>query len=480
MVARGDVSFAQQIAIDRQHNEYDYGGNWGPFDRTVGTDCSGCVDDECDAALNGTKMAWQRAGSTEDWRPPSMGGNANPSNGPFGAVMVNDPSEFPGDAAVLIALHHGPGGGENSHVWCQVDKLKIETHGSDSQFPNGATVLNDGVNFHDDVRDVHTIDSPSQYGANNWWYIRGPITEDGTPVPTGPSPLPGEASATTEPTPATATDTLFADVSEFQSAVDDTYPYKVLSIRVCDGTYQDHNFPQNYAWMRKALDSGQLTFGILYTYVRPSEWASNGQTMMAMIDANGGLHPRCALMLDVESGGNPSGDQSIPINNLYNLLGQYAGGVARVIGYANAYDFSNMWRTKPPGVRVVGAGYGSNPNLPGQVAHQYTDGSGYSADLPQGCPPFGTCDMNSADGLDPDAFALACGIQPVTPDQPTTPSTPGPLMALTDDEQTELLTKVRDVWDQLRIVWPQIDNHTLVDGLAAAGHHLGVPGFAAP
>jgi hypothetical protein len=36
-------------------------------------------------------------------------------------------------------------------------------------------------------------------------------------------------------------DTLFADVSEFQVPVNDSYPYRVLSVRVCDGTYQDHN-----------------------------------------------------------------------------------------------------------------------------------------------------------------------------------------------------------------------------------------------
>jgi hypothetical protein len=49
---------------------------------------------------------------------------------------------------------------------------------------------------------------------------------------------------------------------------------------------------------------------------------------------------------------------------------------------------------------------GSDPDLPGQVAHQYTDGTGFSPNLPQECPPFGNCDMSSADGLTPvDAIA---------------------------------------------------------------------------
>jgi hypothetical protein len=259
---------------------------------------------------------------------------------------------------------------------------------------------------------------------------------------------------------------LFADVSEYQVPVDDSYPYQVLSIRVCDGTYQDHNFAANYGWMRGALDSGRMTFGIVYTYVRPN-WLDNAATVRSMIDAGGGLHPRVALMLDVESGGNPAGDGSSWINALYWNLADYAGSPARIIGYANAFDFFNMWRVRPAGLRVIGAGYGSNPNLPGQVAHQYTDGAGYSPNLPQGAPPFGNCDMNSADGLTPLEFAAACGIT----------TNEGWLMALTDDEQAELLSKVRDIWDQLRgpngAGWPQLGQNnqgqdlTPVDAIAA-------------
>lgn len=261
-------------------------------------------------------------------------------------------------------------------------------------------------------------------------------------------------------------DTLFADVSEFQVPVNDSYPYRVLSIRACDGTYRDHNFAANYAWMRRALDSGRMAFGIVYTYVRPN-WLDNADTVRSMIDAGGGLHPRVALMLDVESGGNPPGDGSRWINALYWNLADYAGSAARIIGYANAYDFSNMWRTRPEDLRVIAAGYGSNPDLPGQVAHQYTDGTGFSPNLPQGCPPFGHCDMNSADGLTPHEFAAACGIT----------GNEGWLMALTDDEQAELLSKVRDIWEQLRgpngAGWPQLGQNsqgqdlTPVDAIAA-------------
>jgi hypothetical protein len=207
----------------------------------------------------------------------------------------------------------------------------------------------------------------------------------------------------------TVADTLFADVSEFQPVVNDSYLYQVLSIRVSDGTYRDHHFAANYAWVRRALDSGKLVFGIVYTYCRPN-WQDNADTVRSTIDANGGLHPRVALMLDVEQGGNPRGDGSDWINRLYGNLADYTGNPARIIGYGNIYDLDSMWRTKPSGIRIIVAAFGANPDYPGKVAHQYTDGTGYGGGLPEGAPPFGNNDMNSADGLDPRQFAAACGI----------------------------------------------------------------------
>jgi len=234
------------------------------------------------------------------------------------------------------------------------------------------------------------------------------------------------------------TDSLFPDVSEFQCAVDDDMPYQILSIRSDDGTYLDQRFAANYAWMLGALRSGRLTCGIVYAYVRPN-WQQTVAAMQQQINNNGGLDPRVILMLDVESGGNPGGDGSSWINSTYWALTDWLGtthldGPRRVIGYANSYDFYNLWQTRPDHLPMIGAGYGSNPNLPGQVAHQYTDGV-YShpykmiahkqagrpplptamASLPLGCPPFGHCDMNSADGLSPQQFAAACGVGSANP-----------------------------------------------------------------
>lgn len=196
-------------------------------------------------------------------------------------------------------------------------------------------------------------------------------------------------------------DVFFADISEFQSCVDDSYPYEVLSIRVCDGTYRDHNFEQNFAWMHSALDSGRLAMGIVYTYVRPGDWPGNAQTALSMVNGAGGMHPRMVWMLDVENGGNPPGDQSGPINSLHDALLPYAP----VIGYGNVYDLDSMWPGKPPGMQLIVASYGSYPDYPGMVARQYTDGTGFGSPLPQGCAPFGNCDMNWASGLTAADFA---------------------------------------------------------------------------
>jgi hypothetical protein len=205
------------------------------------------------------------------------------------------------------------------------------------------------------------------------------------------------------------TDSLFADVSEFQVPINDSYPYQIASIRSNDGTYRDRNFAQNYAWCKAAADSGRISCFIVYFYWR-SNWDSTVQTHIDMINANGGPHPKMITMIDVESGGNPGGDQSDGINRSYWKAAEWLGNPKRVIGYANSGDFYSMWPTRPDGLRVIGAGYGSLPNLPGLLAHQYTDGQGFGGGLPEGCPPFGNCDMNAANGLSPQDFAAACGI----------------------------------------------------------------------
>lgn len=203
-------------------------------------------------------------------------------------------------------------------------------------------------------------------------------------------------------------DTLYADVSEWQTGVDDSYPHRVLSIRSNDGTHRDRRWATNYRWCRRNADTGRLTFFIVYFVWRPN-WR---ETVATFKDQVREPHPKMAVMLDVESwGGQIRGDHWAGINAAHREVAEFVGSPARVLGYGNVADLDTLWPRKSPGVRLVVAAYGHNPPYPGKVAHQYTDGSGHGGGLPEGAPPFGNCDMNSADGLGPVDFAQACGIE---------------------------------------------------------------------
>ena len=425
-VTRGDVEFAKRMFFDRVGDAYNYGGTWDPNDLNVGCDCSGLVTDELSAIFNGKNMVWGREDmSTESYRYKPFG---EQKIGPFDLMHVASLGDVPAGAPVVINLHHEGDGGPHSHMNCVVDGVYME-----SSSTYGCCTA------------PKAIPSDSNYW-NDHWYVAGLIVEDGTPQTQG------------------HVDSFFADVSEFQVPVDDSYPYKLLSIRVSDGTYQDHKFAQNYKWMRNALDTGRLACGIVYTYVRPN-WQDNANTVRQMIDANGGLHPKVVLMLDVESGGNPAGNGSDWINTLYNNLAEYAGNPARILGYANQGDFNSMWPSRPKGLRVIAASYGSNPLLPGQIAHQYTDGSkGANQGLPMGCAPFRNCDMNVADGLSPTDFAAACGI--ATPVPPVI--TPVITRALTNAQPQDIANMLNGTnADGSPLIGPDGADYRRVDLLAA-------------
>lgn len=442
---RANVEFAKKVFIDRLGDPYVYGGQYDAFHLATGADCSGSAGIFIGAAIKGANgMSWARQFSTETFPGPFQGFRQTTQ-----ADLVN------GNYPIKVCIMHG-GGGPDSHMNCSIDGWVMESNGDQGTCTTGTGAIPQSSNY-----------------WNAFFVYDAQIIEDGTPRQVLPSVTPE----------APVTDTLFCDVSEFQRVVDDSYPYQVLSIRVCDGTHQDANFAANYAWMVNALNSGKLKFGIVYTYVRPAAWASNASTAMSMIDANGGLHPRVALMLDVESGGNPGGDQSGPINNIYNLFAEYAGSPQRIIGYGNVSDLNTCWPNKPAGIRLIVASYGANPDYPGKVAHQYTDGSGFGGGLPEGASPFGNCDMNSADGLDADAFAAACGIgAPAAPPPPDVPTTPPPPVSNPPaiPKPTDTAGQVSELWDQDLLRWDMFGGRTRDEAIAAIGAHLGIPGFVSP
>ena len=185
-------------------------------------------------------------------------------------------------------------------------------------------------------------------------------------------------------------------------------------------------------------------------------------------------------MIDLESGGNPSSDVSNQVNSDYITLSKWLGSEKRVIGYANVGDMRTMWQTQPSHVPMILAGYGSNPSDPNvfKIAHQYTDGQGYGGGLPEGAPPFGDCDMNSADGFSPTqlADALGVGAPVIAPAPPIPPAALPPTPAVAPPatkpslvpvgKPADTATQVSQIWDQLRIEWPQLGGRTLVDAVA--------------
>ena len=183
------------------------------------------------------------------------------------------------------------------------------------------------------------------------------------------------------------TDTLWSDVSEFQVAVSNSYPYGFLAFRSNDGNYLDHRFAENMAWCHGARASGRLWGFMVYYFYRP------GVNGAAVLKARVGTpDSRLVAMIDVESaGGSIGGNQSAQINAEFEELAAWLGDPRRVVGYGNVSDLNALWPSKPSGARLIVAAYGSNPSYPGKYAHQFADN--FST------PPFGPSDINSADGM---------------------------------------------------------------------------------
>jgi hypothetical protein len=202
------------------------------------------------------------------------------------------------------------------------------------------------------------------------------------------------------------TDTLWSDISEFQVPVSDAYPYRFLCLRSNDGSYQDHHFTQNIAWARAAVKTGRLWGFMVYYFYRPG--VNGAQVLMGRV---GKPDPQMTVMIDVESdSGRVSGNQSAAVNAQHDELARWLGSPKRVTGYGNVSDLNALWPSKPPGLRIVVAAYGSNPGYPGKFAHQFTD-SAHTA-------PFGPSDLNSADGMSQADLQDMFGLAPPQPSGP--------------------------------------------------------------
>jgi|SRR6476646_208892 len=240
-------------------------------------------------------------------------------------------------------------------------------------------------------------------------------------------------------------DTIWSDISEFQCVVNDQYPYQVLAIRSNDGTYRDHHFAANYTWACDALNAGKLKALLVYMVFRQN-WE---QTLVTTKATVGIPHPRMAAMIDVESwNGRITGDQSSPINELYWGLADWLGDPRRVLGYGNTGDLNSLWPNKPPGIRLIVAGYGTNPGYPGKIAHQYADN--------QATAPFGPADINSADGMDVDTFCAAIGVGSTPPQPPVPISGPDSIPTMQFGQTSDAIRRLQQWTNQMYESYSQL------------------------
>lgn len=160
-VTASAVDYAKEIFHARIGDPYVYGGTWSRDDPSVGCDCSGLVTDILSACFHGQNMIWGREGiSTESYRYKPMGPQT--IAGVFPLIHVAQSSDIPLDAVVRIDLHHEGSGGPHSHMHCVVEGTVMESNGSHGTctLPGGAISPNSGY-------------------WNDWWYLPGPVDEDG-------------------------------------------------------------------------------------------------------------------------------------------------------------------------------------------------------------------------------------------------------------------------------------------------------------
>lgn len=157
---RANVEATKAYFRLRFGNPYIYAGTLSPTNVKQGTDCSEAVQTAAELVLGRYKPGRQSEGATtESYRGVKIG-----ERGPFGTIRVAHWRDIPADAPLKIALTHG-GGGPNSHMWCEVDGMLIESRGG-------------GVGLITNPR-ANRIDAPA---GNAWCYLPGPIAEDGTPA----------------------------------------------------------------------------------------------------------------------------------------------------------------------------------------------------------------------------------------------------------------------------------------------------------
>ncbi|MDJ0454424.1 hypothetical protein [Gordonia amicalis] len=288
--------------------------------------------------------------------------------------------------------------------------------------------------------------------------------------------------------------TFWADVSEYQPVVNDSYPHRVFFFRSNTGSVKDRKADQNLTWGLRALDEGRIDILGIYYFFRPG--AANCDLWKQVVTRNGRIDPRIVCMVDVESGAGssqgaiPNRDHSAEINDEIARVRGWLGG-SRVIGYYNPRADPALWQWRgnlPLVVPHYGVQPGKSYAYPNRFAHQYSDRVE--------CAPFGACDANYTDLSIPQLKTLfGIGGTTMATDvdkiNEFTRTFNGPIGSDVKDVRAQLVGArdlVYKTVDGKKVVdleksfpgWAQLGGRTVVDALAAIGAALGIPGFYDP
>lgn len=317
-VTRDNVERAKTFIRARLGNPYVYGGALSATNVKQGTDCSEVWQSVLEMAHGRWRQGRQAEGATtESYRYIDIG-----DTGPFGTIRVARPADIPANAAAKLAFHHGPGGGANSHMWGELDGMRIESAGSKGLVTAPAALAID-----------------NSY-ATAWAYLPGPIVEDGTAIAPGPTVT-----------------TWGIDISNHQGDMDlarvKAEGFDFIWCKVSEGSgYRDPFWPQN---RDRARAAGLILAG--YHYVRTGDPAAQARLF---VDHLGDTS--IPAMLDFEDG---SGD-----------ITQFWAVKAEVekLGVRVSLSYIPDWYWERIGKPDLS-------KVPGLISSEYVSGTGYASVL---------------------------------------------------------------------------------------------------
>lgn len=426
---RSNIEFAKRVFLDRlttdaqpllqpahidegPGDEYEYAGVFDPYNFGIGADCSGLCGIVLGAAINGPNaMSWSRLFSTETFPGPLPGFRRTTQ-----ADLVN------GNYPLKVCIMHG-GGGPDSHMACQIDGWDMESNGDYGVCTMPPEITGIASNYWD-----------------TWWVWDGPITEDTTwrqpmSYPRGLDYAGGHISG------ASLAANGISFVCRYLSSGGSSLPYKQLTAdEFADLTA--HKIPVVFNWETTSnFMLGGFSAGI-----------ADAQTALTYIQSLPGVphgyQPTVYFSCDFDE----APDQDTPVE-------QYLEGAASVLGGMDHVGIYGAYYICTRAQAVTGVKYiwqteaWSGGYITSAVNIMQRNSLGYQTiDGVQ-------CDINEAHTDDIGAFV------PSAP-APAPPPTPAPSGLIPPDKPTDPNQLISEIWDQLRISWPQLGNRTLVDAVA--------------